>query len=65
MDYFSSGVDDGSRYVEEDALDAPEITNKIVFNFNLVTSFLTARYYYRYVRVSSDRCQQLLREINQ
>ena len=65
VDYFSSGVDDGSRYVEEDALDAPEITNKIVFNFNSVTSFLTTRYYYRYVRVSSDRGQQLLREINQ
>ena len=36
-----------------------------MFNFNSVTSFLTTRYYYRYVRVSSDRGQQLLREINQ
>ena len=56
-------MDDGSIFLDEDYLDAPEIINKIVFNFNSVTSFLTARYYYKYVQVSSDQGQQLLCKI--
>ena len=64
LDYLSSGKDDGIDAVEPDALDAPEISNKIIFLYNSVTSFVTIRYYYRFIRVRSSRGQELLQSIN-
>lgn len=64
LDFYSTGVDDGVRQADEQALDAPEISNKVIFIFNSVLSTLNIRYYYRYIRVNSDRGQSLLRTIN-
>ena len=65
LDFFSEGTDNGRvSNQEENSLDAPEISNKVVFCYNFTTSFVTVRYYYRYVRVNSDRGRNLLREIN-
>ena len=42
LDFFSTGADDGVHHqVEEETQDAPEISNKVVFIFNSLTSFLT------------------------
>ena len=48
LEFFSTGTDDGaSRQVDrEESLDAPEISNKVIFCFNLAASSLTIRYYY-------------------
>ena len=64
LDFFSSGAEDGISAIDPNALDAPEISNKVIFIYNLVTSFVTIRYYYRYVRVGSARGQELLQTIN-
>ena len=66
LDFFSTGTDDGaSRQVDrEESLDAPEISNKVIFCFNLAASSLTIRYYYRYMRVNSERGRKLLDQIN-
>ena len=63
LDYYSTGADNGVQ-IEQEGIDAPEISNMVVFCYNAVTSLLTVRYYYRYVRVSSDRGKQLLQDIN-
>ena len=63
LDYYSTGVDDEVQ-IEQEGIDAPEISNRVVFCYNAVTLLLTVQYYYRYVRVSSDRGKQLLQDIN-
>ena len=62
LDYFSDGNDHSSNDQNEE--DAPELNNKVIFSFNAFTSVLLVRYYYRYMRVESERGRALLREIN-
>ena len=65
IDYLSTGSDNGFVDEQEEAqLDAPKISNRVVFNYNSVTSCLSERYYYREMQVSSERGQSLLLAIN-
>ena len=61
LDFLSEDQDEGNIESNEDA---PEMENKVIFTFNTLTSQVSIRYYYRFVRVSSDRGRYLLREIN-
>ena len=63
LDYFSSGLDDGT-IPEENSEDAPEISNKVIFTYSVLTSMLTIRYYYRYIHVQSTRGKELLSKIH-
>ena len=60
LDFFSTGEHDGGQHNNQDMEDAPKISNKVIFTYSLVTSMLTIRYYYRYMRVHSEIGQQLL-----
>lgn len=61
VDFFSDGSNEENTSQNED--DAPELNNKIVFIFNALSSILSVRYYYRYMRVESSRGKALLGEI--
>ena len=59
IDYHSSGAND----IVIDG-EAPEVKNKVVFTYNTVTLQLLIWYFYRFMRVDSDRGWSLLGAIN-
>ena len=63
VDFFSQAADE---YASSDVIDeeAPQIDNKIVFEYNELTFKVSIRYYYRYMRQDSERGRLLLGEIN-
>ena len=52
VDFFSNNQGDRTEINDDES---PEMENKVIFAYNMLTSQLSIRYYYRYVRVNSER----------